>query len=224
MAMKAELDTMLSELRRIHGMSSKETSESKACLLPKLAAAGPAQRGWTTMYVVDSDQLAALIEAPPGAKRNDTNQLWRFVNSGIFPRICDGISRPLDATTTLELGDQAQEYNKSAPYLAVLRPTSRRMPQSGPEHAFDSGSFEGMLLIVDRETGRAACQTQIAAANSERVKTNALRIGFLNMAVADQQAVTDDFKKQLRQAAEATSRTMTNGQLGLSFPLLLDPG
>lgn len=92
------------------------------------------------------------------------------------------------------------------------------MPQAGSGGTFVSGTFEGSLVIFDRATRQPVCRAKLVVTNSDKVKTDAIRVGVVNMGIGEQKAVTADFKKQLKDAAEATARKMTNGQLGLSFP------
>jgi len=216
-ARKLAFDTMITELGAVHAALPKEAGES-ACALAKLKAVKEDQVKFKTMYVVDSDQLDVLVQAPPGRPRIDTNRTWRFVNSPIFWMTSDRISQPLDAAAYEKLGDEAKWYNTSEPYVAVVQVTSRRMPQAGSGGTFVSGSFEGALVIFDRATRQPACRAKLVATNSDKVQTDAVRIGFLKMPIGEQKAVRDDFKKQLKGAAEATCRKMTNGQVGLSFP------
>ena len=216
-ASKLAFDTMITEVGAIHAALPKDAGESR-CALSKLKAVKDDQVKFRTMYVVDSEQLAVLVQAPPGRPRTDTNRPWRFVNSPIFWMTSDRVSQPLDAAAYAKLGDEAKWYNTSEPYVAVLQPTSRRMPQAGSGGTFLSGSFEGTLVIFDRATRQPACRAKLVATNSDKVQTDAIRVGFLKMPIGEQKAVADDFKKQLKGAAEVTCRKMTNGQIGLSFP------
>ncbi len=139
-------------------------------------------------------QLAAT--AKPDARPPEA---WGWLsNDWILETIDAELGRPKK-----DLMAQSHVYMlRKSPYLVVFDAKKRQMPEMKGD-GFESGLFEGRMVVVERETGKLLCQAPLSVTSSETVSHRARGL----LAKDAQQAVADDFKDAFRKAARAALAT-----------------
>lgn len=196
---EAARSTYLDQLRAAHAAVAKPGPPAPA-RCPELQQPDPKKSygGWDGFGKAIT--LEALGQLAPGAKPGDPPPgAWAWLsNDWILETIDEELGRPKK-----DLMAQSHVYMLSmSPYLIVFDGTRRRMPEIKGE-GFDSGLFEGRMVVVELKTGKPLCQAPLEVTSSETVSHRTRGL----LAKDADQAVADDFKDAFRKAAAAALAT-----------------
>lgn len=92
-----------------------------------------------------------------------------------------------------------------SPYIVIFKDRRRAMPKVSGDDGFDTGYFEGDMVVFERKTGKALCRTSLAVESSEEVSHKTR--GFASKSAED--ALNDDFRKQFSIAASAALKKIS---------------
>lgn len=195
---RADIDRVTQKLAKVFAAVPDPTTleENKPCNDAEIKANYKAkeQRLWLTG--VDYEFLKAVVN-------NGSTDMgpWAFLNS---PGISDHLPKAREKTGTA-LGNAAYALRnvESARYIVVYRAAERSMPKIDGEE-FDTGIFDGHLVILDLETAAVMCHALLEVENSDTVEYNTRGI----TGKSDDKALRDDFEDQFEKTASKALRSI----------------
>jgi hypothetical protein len=207
-ANRADIDRVTQKLAKVVAAVPDPTAldGSKVCNDAEIKANYKAkeQKLWLTGVDYEFLRGATAGTAPPD------KDPWAFLNS---PGISDHLLKAREKTGT-PLGNAAFALRnvESARYVVVFRAAERSMPKVDGEE-FDSGIFDGQLVIMDLETATPVCHALLEVESSDVVEYNARGI----TGKSDDRAIRDDLEKQFEKTATKALRSIAKeAVVGLS--------
>jgi hypothetical protein len=171
--------------------------ENQACDDAEIEKNYKAKEAKLSLPGIDYESLKRVTgsaPAPPDA--------WSFLDAPVLgeqlPKSRDAsgtaLSNSADALRNLELGR----------YVAVFRAAQRELPKVDGDK-FDSGMYDGHLIVMDLDTAKVACHALLEVESSDEVEYEERGV----TGKSGERALIEDFQKQFQKVGSQSLRAIS---------------
>lgn len=109
------------------------------------------------------------------------------------------IARKEDFSEASVIG--ADSAVREKPYFGVFYPVLEKLPKVGKDQKFESGFFDGWIVVVELETGKPVRAVRFQARSSDSVESKSYKVAGVEVAGGAEKAIQEDFKQNFLLAA-----------------------